>query len=40
MFHPFFSMPVLSEARRAYQEVAAALSGIQPVGLTASQRTA
>jgi acetyl esterase len=36
MFHPFFSMPVLSEARRAYREVAAALSGIQAVGLAAS----
>jgi len=28
MFHPFFSMPVLSETRRAYRDVAAALSGI------------
>jgi acetyl esterase len=40
MFHPFFSMPVLSEARRAYREVAAALSDMQPAGRAASQGTA
>jgi acetyl esterase len=37
MFHPFFSMPVLSEARRAYREVAAALRDMRPAGRAASQ---
>jgi len=40
MFHPFFSMPVLTEARRAYQEVAAAVRDMQPVGVARSQGTA
>ncbi len=30
MFHPFFSMPILSETHRAYQQVAAALRNMQP----------
>jgi acetyl esterase/lipase len=40
MFHPFFSMPVLTDASRAYREVAAALRDMQPVGTAQSQGTA
>ena len=37
MFHPFFSMPVLTEARRAYEEVAAAVREMRAVDVTRSQ---
>ncbi|PWT98532.1 MAG: hypothetical protein C5B51_28980 [Terriglobia bacterium] len=40
MFHPFFSMPVLTEARRAYQEIAAVLREMRPAAAAASQGTA